>query len=80
MSGRVGRERKGDAANIIAYLRAVEDSKGKDVQEAAFKQHLLRERSFEALQTDVKKGLRKEGLDIDFSSPGKNQAPSTTSQ
>ena len=71
---------KGDAANIIAYLRAVEDSKGKDVQEAAFKQHLLRERSFEALQTDVKKGLRKEGLDIDFSSPGKNQAPSTTSQ
>lgn len=71
---------KGDAAHMIDFLRAVENAKGKDATEAAFKQHLLRERSFEALKTDVKKALRKEGLNIEFASAGKNQPPSTTTQ
>lgn len=69
---------KGDAAHMIDYLKAVENERGKTALQAAFKQHLLRERSFEALKNDVKKGLHKAGLDVDFSSPGKNQAPSAS--
>jgi len=69
---------KGDAAHLIAFLRAVENAKGKQEHEAAFKQHLMRERSFEALTTDVKKALRKAGLAIEFSPAGKNRPASTT--
>ena len=68
---------KGDAAHMKDYLKAVKDVRGKAEQEAAFKQHLLRERSFEALKADVKKAMRKAGLDVDFSSPGKNKPIST---
>lgn len=71
---------EGNAAHMIDYLRAVENTKTKEERVAAFKTHLLRERSFETLKTDVRKGLKKEGLDIDFSSPGRNQAPSASAQ
>ncbi len=70
---------KGDAAHMIDYLKALEKADGgKEGQQAAFKQHLLRERSFEALKTDVKKGLHKEGVEIDYTAPGRNRPPSTT--
>ena len=69
---------KGDAAHMIDYLKAVQNTRDKAALQAAFKQHLLRERSFEALKAEVKKGLRKAGVDIDYSAPGKNRPPSTT--
>ena len=67
---------KGDAAHISDYLKAVQDTRDKAALDAAFKQHLLRERSFEALRADLKKAMHKTGLDLDFSSPGKNKLPS----
>ncbi|WP_395737517.1 SHD1 domain-containing protein [Prosthecobacter sp.] len=63
---------KGDAANLIAYLRQVQDAKTKEEKEAAVKAHLLRERSYAQLSEEVKKGLRKEGVDVTFFPPGKN--------
>ena len=69
---------KGDAAHMMDYLKAVQNTRDKVALEAAFKQHLLRERSFEALKNDVKKAMRKSGLDLDFSSPGKNKPPSAS--
>lgn len=68
----------GDAANIIAYLRQVENAKTNEEEQAAVKAHLLRERSYAQLADDVKKALRKEGIDISFFPPGKNGAASTT--
>ncbi|WP_395741646.1 SHD1 domain-containing protein [Prosthecobacter sp.] len=67
---------KGDAANIIAWLREIEnvkrDAAGDAAVEAATKKHLLRERSYAQLAEEVKKGLRKEGIDVTFFPPGKN--------
>ena len=71
---------KGDAAHMIDYLKAVENTRGKDDLKAAFQKHLMRERSFDALKADVKKGLHKAGVEIDFSAPGKNQPVSTSTQ
>ena len=68
----------GDAANIIAYLRELENAKTNEEEEAAVKKHLMRERTYAQLGEDVKKALRKEGIDISFFSPGKN-GPATTS-
>jgi len=65
---------KGDAAHIIAMLRAVENVKTDAEAEAAIKTHLLRDRSYAQLAEDVKKALRKEGIDITFYPPGKNGA------
>lgn len=62
----------GDAANIIAYLRQVENAKTNEEEQAAVKAHLLRERTYSQLADDVKKALRKEGIDISFFPPGKN--------
>ncbi len=54
---------KGDAANIIACLRAIEGGmKG----EEAFAKHLLRERTPEQLQEEVQKAFRGEGIKIEF--------------
>ena len=63
---------EGDAKNITAYLRAVENLKSEEEGENAIKQHLLRERSYAQLAEDVKKALRKEGLDITFLPAGYN--------
>jgi hypothetical protein len=67
---------KGDAANITAWLRELEAG-GRGVDEAAAaKKHLLRERTYEQLAEEVKKGLKKEGVDIEFSPPGQNSRSS----
>lgn len=68
---------KGDAAHIIAYLRSLENVKNNEEEQAAVKTHLLRERTYAQLAEDVRKALRKEGLDIDYFPPGKN-APRTS--
>jgi hypothetical protein len=67
---------KGDAANLIAYLRQVQDAKTDEERDAALKTHLLRERSYAQLSEEVKKGLRKDGVDVSFFPPGKNGAAS----
>lgn len=69
---------KGDAANVIAYLREVQNAKGNEQEQAAVKTHLLRERTYAQLAEEVKKGLRKEGIDISFFPAGKN-GPATSS-
>ena len=66
----------GDAKNIIAYLRAVEGLRSEKEGENAIKQHLLRERSYAQLADEVKKALRKEGLDVTFLPSGQNGAKS----
>jgi hypothetical protein len=68
----------GDAANIIAYLREIENVKTNEEEQAAVKKHLMRERTYAQLGEDVKKALRKEGIDISFFSPGKNGAATST--
>lgn len=69
---------KGDAANMIAFLRQVQNAKGNEEEQAAVKSHLLRERTYAQLAEDVKKALRKEGIDISFFPPGKNGAATST--
>ncbi len=69
-----------DAAHMMAYLRAVENAKTKEEHEAAFKTHLMRERSFDDLKTDLKKGMRKEGIEIEFAAAGRNEKVSESSQ
>jgi hypothetical protein len=70
---------KGDAANIIAWLRDIEAG-GREVDEPALtKKHLLRERTYEQLAADVKKGLKKEGIDVEFDAPGQNGGSSGSS-
>ncbi|MFM2165633.1 MAG: hypothetical protein RIS79_4 [Verrucomicrobiota bacterium] len=63
---------KGDAANMIAFLREVENVKTDAESENAVKKHLLRERSYAQLADEVKKAFRKEGVPIEFFPPGKN--------
>lgn len=68
---------KGDAANVIAWLRELENARSNEDEQAAVKKHLLRERSYAQLSEDVKKALRKEGIDISYFPPGKNGAASS---
>ena len=63
---------KGDAAHITAYLRDIENAKNEDEEKAALQKHLMRERTYAQLAEDVKKALRKEGIDISYFPPGKN--------
>jgi SLA1 homology domain 1, SHD1 len=70
---------KGDAAHMIAWLREIENARDDAAVAAATQKHLLRERSYTKLSEEVKKGLRKEGLDITFFPPGKN-GPATSSK
>jgi hypothetical protein len=68
----------GDAANIIAYLRAIEAA-GREVDEPALaKKYLLRERTYEQLAVDVKKGLKKEGVEVEFEGEVKNGGTGST--
>jgi hypothetical protein len=67
---------KGDAANIIAWLRDLEIvERGFDAK-ALIEKHLMRGRSYAQLADDVKKGLNKAGVDVEFDPPGKNPATS----
>ena len=69
---------KGDAAHITAWLREIEDAKSDEVVADATKKHLLRERSYAQISEEVKKGLRKEGIDVTFFPPGKNGAATSS--
>ena len=69
-----------DGAHMMAYLRAVENAKGKEEHETAFKTHLMRGRSFDDLKTEVKKGMRKEGIEIEFAAAGRNEKVTESSQ
>lgn len=69
---------KGDAANVLAYLRQTKEAKNPAEEQAAVKTHLLRERTYAQLAEDVKKMFRKEGIDIEYYPPGKNAPASTT--
>lgn len=71
---------EGDGANIIAFYQAVKMAKTKDELKAATLKHLMRERSYAQLADDVKKGFRKEGIDILFQPPGKNAAASASQE
>lgn len=68
---------QGDAANMIAFLREVENAKTDAESENAIKKHLLRERSYAQLAEEVKKALRKEGVTLEFFPPGKNAPKSS---
>jgi hypothetical protein len=68
----------GDAANMIAYLREVQNAKSPAEEQAAVKKHLMRERTYALLAEDVKKALRKEGIDLSFFPPGKNGPATST--
>lgn len=70
----------GDAANIIAYLRELEAAgRGAD-EPAAAKKHLLRDRSHQQLAEDVKKALKKEGIEVEFDAPGSTGSSSGSEQ
>ena len=69
---------KGDAAHLIAWLHEIENAQGEEAVAAATKKHLLRERSYAQLSEEVKKGLRKEGIDVTFFPAGKNGATTST--
>lgn len=66
-----------DAAGMIAYLRELENA-NRQAEEAAFKKHLLRERSMETLKNDLKKAFRKQGVDLTFAPVGKNTGTSAS--
>ena len=65
---------RGDAAHLIAWLHEIENARNGEAVAAATKKHLLRERSYAQLSEEVKKGLRKEGVDVTFFPAGKNGA------
>lgn len=69
---------RGDAAHVIAYLRAVAEAKTTEEKEGAVKKHLLRERTYAQLADEVKKALRKEGVDISYFPAGKNGPATST--
>lgn len=67
---------QGDAAHVIAWLRELETApRGFDAK-ALIEKHLLRGRTYAQLATEVKKGLNKAGIDVEFDPPGKNPATS----
>lgn len=70
---------KGDAAHIIAWLRAIEGLRNEQESIPHMKSHLLRDRTYAQLADDVKKAFRKAGLDISFHPPGKN-GPKSSAQ
>lgn len=63
----------GDGANLIAYLRELENA-DRSAETAAFEKHLLRGRSLDQLKEDLVKGFRGEGINLSFDEPGKNTA------
>ena len=69
---------KGDGANVINYVRALETSLGRRGEPEAFATHLIRGRSNEQMRDDIKKAFRKEGVIIEFSAPGRNSPTTST--
>lgn len=63
----------GDGANLIAYLRELEEA-DRSAETAAFEKHLLRGRSNDQLKEDLVKAFRGEGISLSFDEPGKNEA------
>ncbi len=63
---------EGDSANIIAYLRELEDA-DRSAEPAAFERHLLRGRDPEQLKEDLAKAFRGEGVALAFDRMGKNE-------
>jgi SLA1 homology domain 1, SHD1 len=56
----------GDGASMIAWLREVEKAADPTAVQAATAKLLVRERTPEQLEKDVKAALRKAGIDVDF--------------
>lgn len=67
---------KGEAEHIIAWLRELETAERGFDAKALIEKHLMRGRSYAQLADDVKKGLNKAGVDVEFDPPGKNPATS----
>ena len=63
---------KGDSQHIIDYMRAIEKDGSAKEEEAAMQTHLIRGRSMNELRDDVKKRLRKEGVNVEFAPKGQN--------
>ena len=63
---------EGDGANIIAYLRDMENA-DRAAEPAAFEKHLLRGRTTDQLKEDLAKAFRSEGIALTFDLPGKNE-------
>ncbi len=63
---------QGDAANMIAYLREMEAADMRVDEPALARKHLLRERTHAQLAEEVKKALKKDGIQVEFDAPGKN--------
>jgi len=61
----------GNGANIIAYLRELENA-DESAEPAAFEKHLLRGRTMDQLKGDLGKAFRGEGIALTFDEPGKN--------
>ena len=62
----------GDAANLIAYLREIEAAAMQVDESALARKHLLRERTYAQLAEDVKRALKKDGVQVEFDDSGKN--------
>lgn len=62
----------GNSANMIAFLRGLENAKSYEEEDALVKKHLLRNRTYVQLADDVKSAFRKEGIDITFPQMAKN--------
>lgn len=56
----------GDSANMIAFLRGLENAKSYEEEDVLVKKHLLRNRTYARLAEDVKSAFRKEGIDINY--------------
>jgi hypothetical protein len=67
---------KGDAAHVIAWLRDLENAERGFDAKALIEKHLMRGRSYAQLADDVKKGLSKAGVDVEFDPPGRNPVSS----
>lgn len=68
----------GDAANMIAFLRGLENAKSYEEEAELVEKHLLRNRTYAQLAENVKSAFRKEGLEITFHPSGKNGTASAT--
>jgi hypothetical protein len=63
---------EGDGANVISWVRALETAERGTDKIELIREHLLRGRSYAQLAEDVKKGLKRAGVDIVYDPPGKN--------
>lgn len=63
---------EGDGANVISWVRALENAERGTDKIELIREHLLRGRSYPQLAEEVKKGLKRAGVDIVYDPPGKN--------